>query len=113
MTRPTAAGAPEPDRAIPRPRPRRRRRFGRELLTIVIAAAVLTLLVKAFVIQVYRIPSASMENTLQIGDRVLVNKVVYHFRSIARGNVVVFSRAGLVGPRRPAAVQQSSGPGLR
>src|SRR5437764_11930040 len=58
----------------------KKKHFWRELLVIVVAAAVLTLLVKAFVVQVYRIPSASMENTLQIGDRVLVNKLVYHFR---------------------------------
>ncbi len=65
------------------------------------AAAVLTLLVKAFLVQVYRIPSASMENTLQVGDRVLVNKVVYHFRSIARGDVVVFSGQDSWGPDAP------------
>ena len=65
------------------------------------AAAVLTLLVKAFIIQVYRIPSASMENTLEVGDRVLVNKVVYHFRGIARGNVVVFSGQDSWGPDAP------------
>jgi len=50
---------------------------------------------------VYRIPSASMENTLQIGDRVLVNKVVYHFRGIARGDVVVFSGQDSWGPDAP------------
>ena len=66
-----------------------------------VAAAVLTLLVKAFVVQVYRIPSASMENTLQIGDRVLVNKVVYHFRGIARGDIIVFSGQDSWGPDAP------------
>jgi signal peptidase I len=66
-----------------------------------VAAAVLTLLVKAFVVQVYRIPSASMENTLLIGDRVLVNKLVYHFRGINRGDVVVFSGQGSWGPDAP------------
>ena len=65
------------------------------------AAAVLTLLVKAFLVQVYRIPSASMENTLQIGDRVLVNKLVYHFRDIARGDVIVFSGQDSWGPDAP------------
>ena len=65
------------------------------------AAAVLTLLVKAFVVQVYRIPSGSMENTLQVGDRVLVNKVVYHFRGIARGDVIVFSGQDSWGPDAP------------
>ena len=63
-----------------------------------VAAAALTLVVKAFVVQVYRIPSASMENTLQIGDRVLVNKLVYHFRGIARGDIVVFSGQDSWGP---------------
>ena len=95
------SGAPEPDKSAPAAKAKKKKSFGRELLTIVIAAAVLTLLVKAFVIQVYRIPSASMENTLQIGDRVLVNKVVYHFRGIARGNVVVFSGQDSWGPDAP------------
>jgi signal peptidase I len=81
--------------------PGRKKHFWRELLTIVVAAAVLTLLVKAFVVQVYRIPSASMENTLQVGDRVLVNKLVYHFRGIARGDIVVFSGQDSWGPEAP------------
>ena len=80
---------------------KKKKSFGRELLTIVVAAAILTLLVKAFIIQVYRIPSASMENTLEVGDRVLVNKVVYHFRGIARGDVVVFSGQDSWGPDAP------------
>jgi signal peptidase I len=75
-------------------KPGKRRKFYRELVTIVVVAIVLTLLVKAFVVQVYEIPSASMNNTLLKGDRVLVNKLVYHFRGIARGDVVVFSGAG-------------------
>jgi signal peptidase I len=89
----------EPGQSAPKAKAakKKKKNFWRELLTIVVAAAVLTLLVKAFVVQVYRIPSASMENTLQVGDRVLVNKVVYHFRSIARGDIIV-------GPRRPAAL---------
>ena len=63
-------------------------------MTIVVAAIVLMLLVKAFVVQVYRIPSASMEDTLLTGDRVLVNKLVYHVRGIGRGDIVVFSGQG-------------------
>jgi signal peptidase I len=81
--------------------PKKKKSFLRELLTIVVAAAVLTLLVKAFIVQVYRIPSASMENTLQIGDRVLVNKLVYHFRGIDRGDIVVFSGQDSWGPDAP------------
>jgi len=94
------SGALEPGKGA-RAAKAKKKSFGRELLTIVVAAAILTLLVKAFVIQVYRIPSASMENTLQIGDRVLVNKVVYHFRGIARGDVVVFSGQDSWGPDAP------------
>jgi signal peptidase I len=62
---------------------------------------VLTLVVKAFVVQVYRIPSGSMENTLEINDRVLVNKLVYHFRDIARGDIIVFSGQDSWGPDAP------------
>jgi signal peptidase I len=95
------SGEPEPDPSAPVAKAKKKKSFGRELLTIVVAAAILTLLVKAFVIQVYRIPSASMENTLQIGDRVLVNKVVYHFRDIARGDIIVFSGQDSWGPDAP------------
>ena len=88
-----------PDQAVlPAPK---RRNFWRELLIIVVAAALLTLGVKAIIVQVYRIPSASMENTLQVGDRVLVNKLVYHFRGIARGDIVVFSGQDSWGPDAP------------
>jgi signal peptidase I len=69
------------------------RKFVRELALIVVAALVLTLLLKAFAVQVYQIPSDSMDNTLRPYDRVLVNKLVYHFRNIARGDVIVFSGA--------------------
>jgi signal peptidase I len=61
---------------------------------IVVAALALTILLKAFVVQVFSIPSGSMENTLLPGDRILVSKVVYDFRPIARGDIVVFSGAG-------------------
>jgi signal peptidase I len=91
-------------------RPAKKKGFWRELLTIVVAASVLTLVVKAFAFQVYKIPSASMENTLRIGDRVLVNKLIYHFRGIARGDIVVFSGQDSWGP--PPA-PPSSDPVLR
>ncbi len=72
----------------------KRKKSWRQLLRIVVAAIVFMLLIKAFVVQVYRIPSSSMEDTLLTGDRVLVNKLVYHFRGIDRGDVVVFSGEG-------------------
>ena len=69
---------------------KRRRSFWRELPVLVIVALVLALVIKAFAIQAFFIPSASMENTLEIGDRVLINKIVYHVRAIHRGDIVVF-----------------------
>ncbi|HLJ98931.1 MAG TPA: signal peptidase I [Streptosporangiaceae bacterium] len=87
-------GTPGRRKARPRRQQNPQRRFWRELVTIVVAAAALTLLVKAFVVQVYRIPSGSMENTLLVGDRVLVNKLVYDFRGVGRGDIVVFSGQG-------------------
>ncbi|HEX4087380.1 MAG TPA: signal peptidase I [Trebonia sp.] len=73
---------------------RRRRSFWRELPVLIVVALVLALLIKSFVIQAFYIPSASMENTLEIGDRVLINKVVYHLRPIHRGDIVVFDGTG-------------------
>ncbi|MBI1351658.1 MAG: signal peptidase I [Actinomycetales bacterium] len=58
-------------------------------LTIVIAVGVV-LLLTTFVAKPFSIPSGSMEDTLAIGDRVLVNRVVYHLRPIERGDIVVF-----------------------
>jgi signal peptidase I len=80
---------------------KRKRAFWRDLAIIVIAALALTILLKAFVVQVFSIPSGSMENTLLPGDRILVNKMVYRFRPIERGDVVVFSGAGSWDPATP------------
>lgn len=62
----------------------------RELPVLVIVALAVSLLIKTFVVQFFFIPSGSMENTLQIGDRVAVNKVPFISSSISRGDVVVF-----------------------
>ncbi len=58
-------------------------------ITIAIALGAV-LVVTTFVVKPFSIPSGSMEDTLSIGDRVLVNRMVYHFRSVERGDVVVF-----------------------
>ncbi len=58
-------------------------------LTLVGAVAVV-LLLTSFIAKPFSIPSGSMEDTLQVGDRVLVNRIVYHLRPIQRGDVVVF-----------------------
>ncbi|MBK9738719.1 MAG: signal peptidase I [Actinobacteria bacterium] len=58
-------------------------------ITIAIAIG-LVLLVTTFLAKPFSIPSGSMENTLEVGDRVVVNRAVYHLRDIERGDVVVF-----------------------
>ena len=82
---------------------KRRRSFWRELPVLVVVALVLALLIKSFVIQAFYIPSASMQNTLEIGDRVLINKIVYHTRPIHRGDIIVFDGTGSWDTVDPAA----------
>jgi signal peptidase I len=67
------------------------RSFLRELPLLVAVAFVLALLIKHFLIQAFYIPSGSMEQTLMVGDRVLVNKLPYDFRGPHRGEIVVFN----------------------
>jgi signal peptidase I len=64
--------------------------FWRELPILLGVAVVVALLVRAFVLQTFYIPSPSMQHTLDIYDRVLVNKLVYDFRDPHRGEIVVF-----------------------
>jgi signal peptidase I len=68
----------------------RRRRLIIEYAVIAIVAVLVAVLVQAYVVKPYRIPSESMENTLMPGDRVFVNRFIYHFTSVDRGNIVVF-----------------------
>lgn len=65
-----------------------------EFPLLILGAFLVAFLVKSFLVQAFYIPSGSMENTLQVGDRVLVNKVVYHLRPIERGDIVVFDGTG-------------------
>src|SRR5918912_238224 len=57
-------------------------------------ALLVAVLVRAFVLQTFYIPSPSMEHTLNIDDKVLVNKLVYDFRNPRRGEIVVFKAPG-------------------
>ena len=67
-------------------------RWIKEAAVVVVVAVLVAVLLRAFVVQTFFIPSGSMEPTLQIGDRILVNKLSYHFHGVDRGNIVVFSR---------------------
>jgi signal peptidase I len=62
----------------------------KELPILVIVALVVSLFIKSFLVQFFYIPSGSMENTLQIKDRVAVNKVPFISDNIKRGDIVVF-----------------------
>jgi len=64
--------------------------FLRELPVLLLIAFVLALLIKTFLVQAFFIPSVSMDPTLKVGDRVLVNKLTYRFHEPGRGDVIVF-----------------------
>lgn len=61
-----------------------------ELPLLLLVAFCLAVLIRTFLVQAFFIPSGSMEQTLLVGDRVLVNKIVYGVRPPERGEVVVF-----------------------
>jgi len=61
-----------------------------EWVVILVGALIVALVVKTFLLQAFYIPSASMEPTLKVGDRVLVNKLSYDFHDVRRGDIVVF-----------------------
>jgi signal peptidase I len=69
-----------------------------EWVVVIAGALVVAVIIKTFLFQAFYIPSPSMEPTLKVGDRVLVNKLSYHVHDIHRGDIIVFSR--------PAVAQQ-------
>lgn len=80
-------------------RPRRRklrgwRAFLRDVAVILVAAVVISFLIKTFLIRSFYIPSPSMEPTLLVNDRIIVNELVPDVMPIERGDVVVFVDPG-------------------
>lgn len=96
--RPAAAmdrnGTPSRGRRRHKGKRRKARAWWVELPVLIVFAFILALVIKTFVIQAFFIPSSSMEDTLLIGDKVLVNKLVYDFRPIHRGDIIVFNGEG-------------------
>jgi signal peptidase I len=81
----------------PKDEPEKKKRHTKALIEwgIILAVALLAaVLLRAFVVQPYFIPSGSMEPTLHINDKVLVNKLSYDFHSVHRGDIIVFSKPG-------------------
>lgn len=78
--------------------PDRRRRgfwiFLRDVLVIIVIAALVSFLVKSFVVRSFYIPSASMEKTLLVNDRILVDELTPNWSGYSRGDVVVFADPG-------------------
>jgi signal peptidase I len=106
------AGEPAGDTVTGEPgaaAPPRRRSLLVELPILVVIALLIALVIKTFVVQAFFIPTGSMQNTLGLYDKILVNKLVYHFRSIEPGDIVVFNGAGTWDPA-PAAAPVSSDP---
>ena len=92
---PRRAAADAPAVAVRTRRARQQHKsFLRELPGIVITALVISVLIKTFLVQAFYIPSGSMENTLLVNDRVLVNKLADKPDEIHRGDVVVFRDPG-------------------
>ena len=105
---PRHLGPPSESSLIPKPTTGRGAFL--ELVVIVALAIGLALLIQAFVVKPYQIPSDSMEPTLDVGQRVLVNRVVYHLHDPRIGDIVVFhppqgADAGAV--RREAAIRRA------
>jgi signal peptidase I len=82
--------------------PARKKHIVREYAESIVIAIILALIIRTFVVQAFKIPSASMEDTMLIGDHLLVNKFIYGFkipfvdgrflkiRDPRRGDVIVF-----------------------
>lgn len=81
--------------------------FLRDVLVIIVIAVLVSFLIKTFVVRSFYIPSKSMESTLLIGDRILVDELTPRFGGYGRGDVVVFTDPG---GWLPAPVDQPRSP---
>ncbi len=77
-----------------------------EVAVLFITALVLAIFLQAFFLKPFIIPSPSMEPTLQVGDRVMVDRITYHFRKPRRGEIIVFR----FNPNDPANQTRGSNP---
>jgi signal peptidase I len=90
---PPVLGAPDHTRKPTRQRDRSRGlRSALEWAMVFVVAIGVAYGMRQYVVGTYYIPSASMEPTLMVGDRILVNKVSYHLHDVHRGDIVVFGR---------------------
>ncbi|MEO0495235.1 MAG: signal peptidase I [Actinomycetota bacterium] len=72
-----------------------------EWVAVAVGALAVALLIKAFLLQAFYIPSESMTDTLNVDDRVLVNKLSYRIGDVNRGDIVVFEKP----PAAPGSIE--------
>jgi signal peptidase I len=101
---PTDTGS-RPPRPSPRP-VQQRRRPARRLGIILLATVVALALIRSLLVQSFVVPTASMQPTVQPGDRVLVSRLAYRTGEIKRGDVIVFDGSGVFAPD-PAPARSS------
>ena len=82
------------------------RRFAREVLIVCVVAIVIAVAVRLFLFQAFFVPSASMEGTLHVGDRIIASRIGTAIGGVHRGDVVVFQDPG---GWLPAAPEGASG----
>ncbi|WP_194398197.1 signal peptidase I [Microbacterium atlanticum] len=106
-----AESAPGPDdAAVLQPRRRGWLTFLRDVIVIVLIAVLVSLVVKTFLVRSFYIPSGSMEDTLHVQDRILVDEITPRFGDYARGDIVVFRDPGgwlppSTDPARPPVIE--------
>ncbi|GAB3616825.1 signal peptidase I [Okibacterium endophyticum] len=105
MTDNTISADDSTARVRQRPRKRGALYFLRDILVIFVIALVVSFVIKTFLVRSFYIPSSSMEHTLEINDRILVNQLVPDLIGVERGDVVVFRDPGGWLPVQPKAQQ--------
>ena len=87
------------------------RRLVKDVLLPVAVAVALAFVIQASVAKPYEIPTPSMTPTIKPGDRIIANRLVYRFRDIERGDIIVFDpprRRPASAAARPAAATSPS-----
>lgn len=85
------SGQPEADHEADHKRGKSRRRHVIEWLVVVLVALIVSVAIRGYALQAFYVPSGSMIPTLQIGDRILVDKLFFKASTVQRGTIVVFT----------------------
>ena len=105
MTQTESSSRTDNETVAKRRRSRGVKLFIRDIVLILVAAIIISVGIKTFLIRSFYIPSASMENTLQINDRIIVNELEPGLVPVSHGDVVVFRDPGGWLPPEPPSNQ--------